>query len=197
MSIVTLVSGGLDSTLVAVMTKESGVKQYPLFVDYGQRAVEFEWKACATIFKQRRLPKPRRVSVQDFGALVPSGLTSRKLNVVADAFLPGRNLLFLLLGAAYAAACEADAVAIGLLSEKTRLFEDQSRRFLRDAQRTLSVAVARPVTIVAPLMKMSKRDALRLSRERGISGTYSCHAGTPKPCGKCLSCRERLAAEEA
>jgi 7-cyano-7-deazaguanine synthase len=197
MSIITLVSGGLDSTLVAVMTKESGVKQYPLFVDYGQRAVELEWKACASIFKKRRLPRPQRVSVNDFGALVPSGLTSRKLNVVADAFLPGRNLLFLLLGAAYAATCEADAIAIGLLSEKTRLFEDQSRSFLRDAQRTLRVAVARPVSIVAPLMKMSKRDVLRLAREKDISGTYSCHAGTRKPCGKCLSCRERLAAEEA
>jgi 7-cyano-7-deazaguanine synthase len=197
MSIVTLVSGGLDSTLVAVMTKESGVKQYPLFIDYGQRAVDFEWRACATVFKRQRLPKPRRVSVNDFGTLVPSGLTSQRLNVVADAFLPGRNLLFLLLGAAYATTCRADGVAIGLLSEKTRLFDDQSRNFLRDAQRTLRIAVARPITIVAPLMKMGKRDVLRLARDKGISGTYSCHAGTPKPCGKCLSCRERLAAEEA
>jgi 7-cyano-7-deazaguanine synthase in queuosine biosynthesis len=38
MSIVTLVSGGLDSTLVALLARDEGLEQYPLFVDYGQRA---------------------------------------------------------------------------------------------------------------------------------------------------------------
>ena len=38
MSIVTLVSGGLDSTLVAKLAQEQGLQIFPLFVDYGQRA---------------------------------------------------------------------------------------------------------------------------------------------------------------
>ena len=42
MSIVTLVSGGLDSTLVALLTRDAGIQQHPLFIDYGQRAKTLE-----------------------------------------------------------------------------------------------------------------------------------------------------------
>ena len=47
MSIVTLVSGGLDSTLVALLARDEGLEQYPLFVDYGQRAKDKELSACS------------------------------------------------------------------------------------------------------------------------------------------------------
>ena len=33
MSVVNLVSGGLDSTLIAVMMREEGIEQFPLFID--------------------------------------------------------------------------------------------------------------------------------------------------------------------
>src|SRR4051812_48573868 len=102
MSIVNLVSGGLDSALVGVLTREQKIKQFPLFVDYGQRSGEREWKACQAVHERLNLPKPRRIDVRGFGSLIPSGLTNRSLRVRADAFTPGRNLLFLLLGAAYA-----------------------------------------------------------------------------------------------
>lgn len=36
MAIVTLTSGGLDSTLMAVLTSQSNIQQFPLFVNYGQ-----------------------------------------------------------------------------------------------------------------------------------------------------------------
>ena len=42
MSIVTLVSGGLDSTLVAKLAQEEGLRQHPLFIDYGQRSRDRE-----------------------------------------------------------------------------------------------------------------------------------------------------------
>ena len=45
MAIVTLVSGGLDSSLMAVLANENGNKQFPLFINYGQLGFEQEWKA--------------------------------------------------------------------------------------------------------------------------------------------------------
>src|ERR1700687_116303 len=100
MSVVPLVSGGLDSTLMSVLAYEEGLTQYPLFIDYGQRSATIEWQACRRVLPENGRPKPRKSRLQGFGELVPSGLTwsSRRLN--EDAYLPGRNTLFLLAGAA-------------------------------------------------------------------------------------------------
>ncbi len=195
MSLVTLVSGGLDSTVMAVLSKKSGVQQFPLFIDYGHRACVQEWKTCQTVFRKLRLPKPVRADLSGYGALIPSGLTSRRLDVVGRAFLPGRNLLFLLLAASYAVGVKASGIAIGLLDENQRLFEDQSKDFLERAQSLIRTATDSAVVLTAPLLQMSKVNVLALAAEHRVTGTYSCHSGTRKPCGRCLSCRERSKAE--
>ena len=58
MSLVTLTSGGLDSTLVAVLAKEDGIEQFPLFIDYGQICRDQELEACIRVFFQTRFAKP-------------------------------------------------------------------------------------------------------------------------------------------
>src|SRR6266536_6062222 len=124
--------------------------------------------------------------LQGFGELVPSGLTwpSRRLN--EDAFLPGRNTLFLLAGIAYAYGVNADAVTIGLLNEESHLFPDQTAEYLKRAEAFLSLAVGRRITLVAPLMHFTKADVLDMVRAKKIKGTYSCHSGKRKPCGRCV-----------
>jgi 7-cyano-7-deazaguanine synthase len=196
MAVVMLVSGGLDSTIMALMAHEEGLTIHPLFVNYGQRAVENEWLACRTLFKRHRLPKPVRVDIPGFGRRVPSGLTSKKLDVVADVYLPGRNLLLLLTAGAYAAHLKATSIAIGLLNENHRLFEDQSQEFLIRAQSLLRTATATEISVLGPLMRFTKGEVIELALQRKVRGTYSCHAGTKTPCGRCVSCHERARAED-
>ena len=95
MEVVVLMSGGMDSSLVAAMAADQGLKPRPLFVDYGQLAAGREWKACHEISKQLGLAEPERADVSGFGKLIPSGLTSAEKAINEDAFLPGRNALFL------------------------------------------------------------------------------------------------------
>jgi 7-cyano-7-deazaguanine synthase len=190
MGIVTLVSGGLDSTLMAVLAREADLEQYPLFVDYGQRSVKKELAACRRSMRRYGLPEPRVAGLGGFGALVRSGLTDLRLHIMEDAFTPGRNLFFLLLGAAYAYTVGADSVAIGLLDERTALFPDQRTEFLSDAQELLTLCMGRRVNVLAPLNSFSKQDVVRLARAKGIDDTYSCHAGGDSPCGVCIACRE-------
>lgn len=190
MSIVTLVSGGLDSTLMAVLAKEAGVQQFPLFVDYGQRSLKRELAACQHSMQKNHLPKPAVANIAGFGDLIRSGLTDSKLNVVEDAFTPGRNLLFLLLGAAHAYQVGANAVTIGLLSEGTSLFPDQTNRFLALAESMLTECMGRHIKVSAPLGGFTKNDVVSLARKKKIDGTYSCHVGGESPCGRCISCRE-------
>jgi 7-cyano-7-deazaguanine synthase len=190
MSVVTLVSGGLDSTLVAKLAQEEGLEQYPLFVDYGQRARKAEYDACCESMKRLGLPLPEVAQLGGFGKLIKSGLTDDTKHIINDAFTPGRNLLFLLTAAAYAYQKHADAIAIGLLNESTRLFPDQSSLFLAEAEKFLTLSLGKDIRIIAPLSEFLKKDVVALAVKKGIYGTYSCHKGEDLPCGDCISCNE-------
>ncbi|MEP4442971.1 MAG: 7-cyano-7-deazaguanine synthase, partial [Hyphomicrobiales bacterium] len=70
MSVVTLVSGGLDSSLVALLAKEEGLEQFPLFVDYGQRARDKELDACRRVLARLDLPSAEVAGLGGFGSLI-------------------------------------------------------------------------------------------------------------------------------
>lgn len=195
MSIVSLVSGGLDSTLMAVLAKEEGLTQLPLFIDYGQLGKEKELSACLWNFERHGLPAPKIVQLNGFGDLLSSGLTDPSKRIYEDAFLPCRNLMFLVVGAGYGYQCGADAVAIGLLDEVFSLFPDQSKAFIRDAEALISRSLGRTLRVITPLMSFSKADVVRVAHSKGIDKTYSCHAGTDEPCGICIACREYVGLE--
>lgn len=190
MSMVTLVSGGVDSTLMAVLAKEENVIQHLLFIDYGQLSREQEWSACLCVHKKLELPEPQCMDIHGFGSLVPSGLTNSNCRVNEDAFLANRNLLFLVVGSAYAYAKGADTVAIGLLSEESSIFPDQTTAFINHAQKVIRLSTGFNINIIAPLMDFRKTEVQALAKEKGIQGTYSCHLGEKVPCGKCISCLE-------
>ena len=190
MSVVNLVSGGLDSTLIAVMMLEEGIEQFPLFIDYGQRAAKQEWETCQAVYSRHGLPSPVRMDLSGYGAVISTGLTRESLDIRTNAFTPGRNLMFLLMGAAYAHQVKANSIALGLLSEKFSLFPDQRADFLAKAESTLTAALGHSIKIVTPLFEFSKADVVKLAKQKDISGTYSCHAGSGTPCGSCISCME-------
>ena len=190
MSMVNLVSGGLDSTLISVMAKEEGMELHPLFIDYGQRAASKEWETCLAVHKTLKLNVPVRMDLSGFGAVIASGLTNFHKDIYRDAFTPGRNFLFLLAGSSYAYQLKAKTVAIGLLSEEFSLFPDQRLEFLRSAEQAVQKALNMSIKLIAPLIEFSKADVLALAERKGITGTYSCHMGTNTPCGKCVSCLE-------
>ena len=190
MGIVSLVSGGVDSTLVSLMAYEVGATLFPLFINYGQLGADKEWEACERLHKKFNLPLVSRMDLSGFGKIVPSGLTNSKLRVNEDAFLPGRNLLFVLAGAAHAFKVQAHSVAIGLLNPANRLFPDQTKEFLKESERVIETAMGKRIRILAPLIEFSKTDVLSMASERGIEHTYSCHAGGNEPCGVCIACVE-------
>lgn len=190
--LVNLVSGGLDSTLIGVLANEEGHEVFPLFVDYGQRAAQNEWATCRRVHKTLGLPIPVRMDLSGFGQTILSGLTSTKLDIKENAFTPGRNLMFLLMGGAYAFQVNASQIAIGLLSEASSLFPDQSSDFILKSESAIRAALGIPIKVTTPLSDFTKQDVIQLAAAKGISGTYSCHTGTKPPCGVCISCLEFL-----
>jgi 7-cyano-7-deazaguanine synthase len=192
-----LVSGGVDSSVLSAIAKRNKINTFPLFVDYGQICVETEWKACKRIHRQNAFPAPVRMDISGFGRAIPSGLTSRKLRINEDAFLPCRNLLFVVVGAAYAYSKGASAVLTGLIAEDEAIFPDQTRSFVERAEAAIQTALGIQLRVEAPLLSLSKTEVLALAQRFKITGTYSCHAGSQKPCGVCVSCREKQRAMQS
>ena len=196
MGIVTLVSGGIDSTLMSLMAQEEGVELFPLFVDYGQLGAAKEWEACKHLHEKYGLPRVARMDVSGFGKTIPSGITDPRLRLNEDAFLPGRNLLFVLAGAAHALKVQANSLALGLLDPAQHLFPDQTREFIEACEAMIETAMGKRIKVLTPLIEFSKSDVLAMARSRGLSGTYSCHAGGDTPCGVCVACLEIANAEK-
>lgn len=195
MKLVVLSSGGIDSSLMLFMFKKEGHEVLPLHINYGQLAESREWHACERMCNYFSLI-PKKMDISGFGKQISSGLTDSSLDIYKDAFLPTRNLTFVTMGAAYAYSKSCDAVAIGLLANP--IFPDQNKAFIHAAEESISTALGRPMRIIAPLIDLDKRDVLQLARKYKLPNfTYYCHAGTEQPCGKCISCKERIAAEEA
>lgn len=192
MGIIALVSGGIDSAVMCKIIEKQGESIFPLFMDYGQIAAKKEWSACQQLFKECKFPSPAKVDLSGYGKIIPSGLTDINKDIFKNAFLPGRNMLFLLVGAAYAHSLGEKTIAIGLLSEKTHLFPDQTREFIVNTNFALNSALGDDIIIVTPLINFSKPDTIKLACHYNIplDKTYSCHSGHDKYCGKCISCRE-------
>lgn len=190
MGIVTLVSGGVDSMLMSLFAHEEGIALFPLFVDYGQLGVSKEWEACRQLHEQFGLPEVTYMDLSGFGKIIPSGITDPQLRINEDAFLPGRNLLFVLAGAAYALKVQADSVAIGLLYQSDHVFPDQDEKFIERCEEVIETAMGKHINVIAPLIEFSKTDVLTMAHARGLENTYSCHAGGDRPCGVCIACVE-------
>ena len=137
---------------------------------------------------------PERMNLQGFNK-IPSALTREDMDIVRDAFLPTRNLLFATVGAAFAFGRSIEVVAIGLLSNP--IFPDQTPKFVEGAEKCIREALGNGFQLLAPLIELDKADTLSLARKHGLrlDLTYHCHAGGKQDCGKCISCKERLAAE--
>jgi 7-cyano-7-deazaguanine synthase len=104
--------------------------------------------------------------------------------------------MFLLAGSAYAYQVGVSCVSIGLLSEKFSLFPDQTLAFVKRAEDAIEAAMGRRIKVLTPLAELTKADVVRLAEENGVVGTYSCHTGNAKACGRCIACREYLFDQE-
>jgi len=192
LKIVTLVSGGIDSALMLAKFLEKGHDVYPIHINYGHLAESKEWESCQQVCKKLGI-RPYKMDILGLGKL-PSGLTMKNVDIYKDAFLPTRNLTLITLAAAYGYTKGANVVAIGLLIDHT--FPDQTREFIDKAEISIGAALDTKFHVLTPLIELNKAEVLHLAAKYDlIKITYYCHAGTESPCGKCISCKERMTAE--
>lgn len=204
---VVLLSGGLDSMVVAALARERGYAIHALTIDYNQRHRR-EIEAARTIAE--RLGAARHVvlplDLRQFGGsaltddiAVPKSGAGHDIPVT---YVPARNLVFLSLTLAWAEAIGSRDIFIGVNALDYSGYPDCRPEFIAGFQQLAEVATkagaqGSPFTIHAPLQFLGKAqiaaETERLALDPAMS--WSCYDPTPRglACGECDSCRLRKA----
>lgn len=205
-SAIVLLSGGLDSMVVAGLAREAGYALVALTIDYNQRhRVELE---SATRIAKHLDAIEHIILPLDLTRFGGSALTADidvpKEGVEEDAipvtYVPARNTIFLSLCLGLAEARGARDLWIGVNALDYSGYPDCRPEFIRSFEAMANLATKAGVegdafTVHTPLLHMSKAqiatEAARLGLDAGMS--WSCYDPTPdhKACGKCDSCRLR------
>lgn len=202
---VVLLSGGLDSMVVAGLACEAGYSLNALTIDYNQRHRR-ELDAARTI--ATRLGAERHVVLpldlrQFGGSALTDDIAVPKDGVGADipvTYVPARNLVFLSLTLAWAEAIGARDIFIGVNALDYSGYPDCRPEFIEGFAQLARLATKAGAdgddfTIHAPLQYLGKadiaREAIRLGFDPGMS--WSCYDPQPDglACGLCDSCRLR------
>jgi len=121
-------------------------------------------------------------------------------------YVPARNTVFLSLALAWAETLDCFDIFMGVNCVDYSGYPDCRPEFLQSFEALANLATRAGVEgqgtyrIHAPLIQMSKEQIIRRGMELGVDYalTHSCYDPTPegRACGRCDSCRLRLAAFE-
>ena len=204
---VVLLSGGLDSMVVAALAREAGYAVNALTIDYNQRhrrEIEAARIIADRLVAERHVILP--LDLRQFGgSALTSDLAVPKDGVGSDipvTYVPARNLVFLSLTLAWAEALGARDIFIGVNALDYSGYPDCRPEFISAfsdlAQlATKAGAEGNDFTIHAPLQYLGKADIAREADRLGLDPamSWSCYDPLPdgRACGLCDSCRLRLA----
>ncbi|MER3401850.1 MAG: 7-cyano-7-deazaguanine synthase QueC [Armatimonadota bacterium] len=200
-SAVVLFSGGQDSTTCLYWAKRRFDALYALSFDYGQRH-RIELDAARTIAQMAGVAQHRIVKVSALEQLGDSALltdapiqeTGGRGNL-PNTFVPGRNLLFLVLAAAWAYQLECHHLVGGMCQTDYSGYPDCRRATLDTLEQALQLGMEWEIHIHTPLMFLTKAESARLAMEVGameaLAYSHTCYEGRFPPCGTCPACRLR------
>ena len=198
MPAVVLFSGGQDSTtcLAWALARWSGVQC--VAIDYGQRHI-IELTAAAAVAKAAgvALTVVPCDSLRALGGssltgtlTVPSGVPAA--GSIPNTFVPGRNLLFLTIAAAFAYQRGITEIVTGVCQTDYSGYPDCRADTIVALQAAVRAGMDSPFTIHTPLMYLTKAESVLLMRDLGklelLALSHTCYNGSVPPCGTCPAC---------
>ncbi len=205
---VVLLSGGLDSATTLAIAKSQNRDCYALSFNYGQRH-RFELD-CAKHLAEAFNVRDHVIVDVDLRKFGGSALTSdtpvprsnarKGAREIPKTYVPARNTIFLSLSLAYAEVAEARDIFIGVNALDYSGYPDCRPEYLDAFQKMAALATksgveGNPVTVCAPLVRMSKAEIIRRGMELGVNFamTSSCYLadGEGRACGECDACAIR------
>lgn len=205
--VIVLMSGGLDSTVLAYELQAGGYEVQGLGVHYGQRHVK---ELVTAQLVAARLHTS--YDVVDLSTLKPfltaSALTgtdpvphghyaeeSMKVTVV-----PNRNMIMLAVAAGVAASRGAQAIATAVHAGDHFIYPDCRPAFIDAMRNALCKGMDGlwQVELLTPFLVSTKADIVKRGAALGVPFdlTWSCYEGVDLHCGRCGTCVERREAFE-
>jgi 7-cyano-7-deazaguanine synthase len=194
-----LISGGLDSTVVAAYMNHAYDQSHYLFCDYGQKTLSREREAFDKLCD---FYQPAGAEVIDLTWMRSIGTSALfEEDTVLDAanrrreYVPFRNANLLSAAVALAETVEADAVLIGSTGGDTTC-PDNSLSFMTAFQRVITEGTMtdKKIAIVAPLIELDKKGVIQagISLAAPFELSWSCHNNSGNvACGGCSNCAAR------
>lgn len=204
---VVLLSGGLDSATVLAIARSGNYECYALSIAYGQR------HSAELIAAQRQAQRlgacEHRIMRVDLAGIGGSALTDAGIAIpespqpgIPATYVPARNTLFLSLALGWAEVIGARDIFVGVNAVDYSGYPDCRPAFIEAFEALAQLATKAGVEgtrfkIHAPLLTMSKADIIRAGTSLGVDfgATVSCYQADQqgRACGKCDSCRLRMA----
>ncbi|MCS7152078.1 MAG: 7-cyano-7-deazaguanine synthase QueC [Endomicrobia bacterium] len=199
---IVLLSGGLDSTTTLYYAVKNGYKPICLIFDYGQRhkkeinsaikianllglkyfvvKISLPWKGSSLLDKKMRIPRYVRK------------------RQIPSTYVPARNIIFLSIATSLAEVYKVQYIFYGANQVDFSGYPDCRKEFIKSFEKMINKGTkvgvkGGKVTVVAPLINMTKSEIVKLAVKLGVplEYTWSCYRGGRKPCGICPTCKLR------
>jgi len=193
-----MVSGGVDSAVLAVDLLRRFSQVHPIYVRFGLRWEAIELASLRAYLEAVARPglMPLRVLEEPIadiygehwstsGAEVPAADTPDEA-----VYLPGRNLLLVAKAAVWCRLHEIPNLTIGSLASNP--FPDNTAEFYRGFEAVLEKALASKIRLLRPFEGLHKADVIRRGEGLPLWLTFSCLKPVDgRHCGHCNKCAER------
>jgi len=182
-TIIHLLSGGLDSTVLLYDLVNQGHKVHCALFQYGQKhnqELAFAKGHC------------RRLGILFTMLDVPSLRGSQLLDGTGSFVVPNRNAILICIAANLAESAAAEAVTYACNRDDKEAFPDCSPEFVSRINDTLRAGGC-SVEVCAPYIEKTKREIAAIGRSLSVPmyDTWSCYLGGEMPCGRCPACAKR------
>ncbi len=190
MKAVVILSGGLDSTILTYkISHELGAENInALSFNYGQRQIKELEKAAITCQKLGILHRIIDLSVLGhIAAPMSANIAGSQVNmptvkeIIGDpqpvTYVPNRNAILLMLAASFAEVVGAEQVYIGLQCHDIYSYWDTTPQFFEAMNNVLLYNRQHAIEILAPFVRMSKADEIKLGVQLGVpfEDTLTCY----------------------
>ncbi len=202
---IVLLSGGMDSCVVAAMLAADGYELNVLHTNYGQRTERKELACFHELADYFAAARRLVVDIRHLAAIGGSSLTDERIEItpasldssgIPSSYVPFRNANILSIAVSWAETIGAGTIAIGAVEEDSSGYPDCRGVFYDAFQRVVDLGTHpdTDISLVTPVIAMSKSEIVTtgLHHNAPFHLTWSCYKSEDRACGECDSCALRL-----
>ncbi|MBW2221243.1 MAG: 7-cyano-7-deazaguanine synthase QueC [Deltaproteobacteria bacterium] len=201
---IVLVSGGLDSCVVAAIAHQHHKTAF-LHVNYGQRTEERELKAFNDIAGYYHVKRRLVADISYLKKIGGSSLTDETIkieqpklntNETPSTYVPFRNTHLLSIATSWAEVIGANQIFIGAVEQDSSGYPDCRITYFKAFNQLIEKGTKPDtyITLKTPIINLKKKDIIIKGMELKVPLhlTWSCYKNNDKACGICDSCFLRL-----